>query len=123
MLTVLTIRTDKDYKNAWSYLQRSKKKYENPHLAGLKREIRWYNRHRVERRIIHDDGNGGFTEKIILPGKIRSVSAAEEWFSQEAYMGIDPENNDCAGQKRTFSHKTVNMNGRWCIYHTVKPAV
>ena len=80
-----------------------------------------YNRNRLERHFISDDGIDGYTEKITFPSSVTSLADAEEGFEREEYCEARPSQYDCTGQKFTLTYRIVQKSdNRWYVYHTVR---
>lgn len=71
------------------------------------------------RRIVKDDGIDGYIELITLPGFIKSMESAEEYFENEIRIEPCYSIYDCTGKPFTSWEKIFERNGRFMAYHRV----
>lgn len=90
-------------------------------IKSYKRGIRDYFKQeseKLERRIIHYDGDG-YIELLQLPEEVKVLEIAKVWFDANELLVCEPSPYDCTGQRFTGGTKFVKRNGRWWVYHTV----
>ena len=90
-------------------------------VVDTKRAVRQYTRREVDydRRIIKDDGMGGYVALERLPADIRDEDEANFFFEQFMSCKYRPSPYDCTGQAMTNWFKVFPRNGRFYAYHSV----
>lgn len=87
-------------------------------IIETKKAIRKYNKKTSDRRVISGDIDG-YVELIELPGFLRSVADAEDYFENNERLARRYSAYDCTGDAFTSWYKIFIRRGRFMAYHSV----
>lgn len=126
----MMIRNGNDLKNAYIVLiglkemvpKNGREEVVKEHIKSIKRDIRGYFKkksQKPQKRLVKDNGIDGFIELIQLPGFLKNVEDAKEYFDENEVMICRPSMYDCTGQLFTCWYKIIERHGRMFAYHCV----